>query len=166
MLISTYKNTPWFLPTGKDKILSPGKQSEPGQLYTQIALLAEQEGNLAAWLAGLPEHLRFSHCKVDTELRAEQQMLQIRYLHARLMIHRQNLIWTIRREKAKASEWKDNFLQTVIMATVHQCVECACDLVSLVTEYSKGTGLRPWWLNIQCWLFFFLFSLLLLTCYI
>ena len=150
VLLSTYRDTPWCLPTGKGDSTHQDTHSSPIQLYVQMQLVMSQEEKLASWLAGLPDHLDFNYCNSNPRLRKQQRTLQVRYLHARLTIHRQSVISAIRRDKDREREHGDSFLNTVLIAGVRQCVESACDLANLVKQHSKEDSLGPWWLNVQC----------------
>ncbi|KAF2461172.1 fungal-specific transcription factor domain-containing protein [Lineolata rhizophorae] len=149
VLMSTYRDTPWFLPSAANETSRESNNIGSAQLYTQLELLSAQEGKLSAWLVKLPQHLQFDYRNSDSRLKKQQRTLQIRYLHARLVIHRQSVIATIRRDKERAAEQSDHFLRSVMAASVRQCLDCACKLVELIEEYSKDQSLGPWWLNVQ-----------------
>lgn len=149
MLVSTFRDTPWCLPGGAQGLR---ESHEPDSLHLniQIGLVIEQEGKLTAWLAGLPEHLKFDGDEVDERVKRQRNMLHVRYLHTRLMSHRQNLLSLIRRDSERTKKLDDKFLKTVVMASVQQCVECACDIVSLVSQSAGSKDMGAWWYNVQC----------------
>lgn len=149
ILVSSLKDTPWChsARTGDG---SDNGDLDPIQFNIQIGLAVEQEGKLSVWTKTLPEHLQFDNPPTNPRSRSRQQMLRVRYLHTRLMIHRQNLLSVIQRDRTKTMEPIDKFLETTLMASVRQCVECACDIVGAVKDGAQSKHMGPWWQNVQC----------------
>lgn len=149
VLVSTNRDTSWHPSANSDLSSTHDPRSGASRLYSQLSLSADQEGRLSEWLEGLPEHLRFDHYNPDVRVRKQQRTLEIRYLHARLMVHRQTVIPAIRYGLQQIGNG-DKFLLNAVPASINQCIECACTLVKLVKEYSSQQSLGPWWMNVQC----------------
>ncbi|KAK5193429.1 hypothetical protein LTR99_006981 [Exophiala xenobiotica] len=147
-LSSKSANNPWVLPKKKDNNLT--KTDPRNVIYTQMAVALDQESKLAVWLEQLPEHLHFDFENTDSKLRRQQRSLQARYLHTRLMIHRMNMLAAAGPGKGKVlTEFNDSFLQSILTASIQQCIDCSCELASLVKEYYVQNSLGPWWLLLQ-----------------
>ncbi|KIW34463.1 uncharacterized protein PV07_01241 [Cladophialophora immunda] len=131
-----------------------------GAIYTQTSVALEQESKLSTWLDNLPEHLRFNYANTDPKLRMQQRSLQIRYLHTRLMIHRPNMIFALKFDSRKENLCRnDTFFQSILSASIEQCIQCCTELLSLVKEYYEQKSLGPWWLLLQ-----FIFTTLATLC--
>lgn len=140
---------PWMV--SKEKETGTTKEDARKVIYTQMSTALEQESKLAAWLDQLPGHLRFDFNNSSPKLRKQQRSLQTRYLHTRLMIHRPNMISALRPDKGESScESKDGFLQSILTASIRQCIECSCELMGFVEEWYGQNSLGPWWLLLQC----------------
>ncbi|KAJ9639739.1 hypothetical protein H2204_003532 [Knufia peltigerae] len=130
--------------------LSSKSNGPRNDIYSQMSLALDQESKVAQWLERLPEHLRFNYNNTDTKLRRQQRSLQTRYLHTRLMIHRMNMLSAVSSDKRRdPSQLNDKFLQSVLAASVQQCIDCSCELISLVNDYYQQNILGPWWLLLQ-----------------
>lgn len=148
-LSSNSLNSPWMLSKKKDSGLT--KENPRKLIYTQMTLALEQESKLAVWLEELPEHLCFDYDNTHPKLRKQQRSLQARYLHTRLMIHRLNMISALGPDKENNDiERNDNFLHSILTASIQQCIDCSCELISLVKEHYEQNNLGPWWLLLQC----------------
>ncbi|OIW35200.1 hypothetical protein CONLIGDRAFT_627257 [Coniochaeta ligniaria NRRL 30616] len=148
MLAYMLRDAPWCLPgRGPRSTRDP----DPIRLNIQIGLVVEQEGKLAKWLSGLPDHLQFSAETADEKIKRQQKMLRVRYLHIRLMSHRPNLLSVIQVGRDdKATVLGDKFLESVVMASVRQCVECACDIIAVLQNTTGPEDMGAWWYHLPC----------------
>lgn len=146
---SISKNTPWLLPV---RYANAGDTGELSAIHftIQLGTVMEQEGKLRSWYDGLPDHLQIRIPNANEKVQRQQDMLQVRYLHTRLMTHRQNLLSVMLCERKNINPLEDNFLRTVVMASVRLCVECACEIVKKVKNSAKSKRIGPWWYNVQC----------------
>ena len=119
------------------------------QMSIQIAQVGEQEAKLAAWKRTLPEHLQFEAIYEDEECRRQCLMLHLRYLHIRLLVHRQVLSIVVRQGSRKVNMPPPGYLKSVITASVEQCAECASQTVSVITGNQNARAIGPWWYNIS-----------------
>lgn len=148
MLACMLKDAPWCLP---GHVARPSRELDPIRLNIQFGLVTEQEGKLSVWLSSLPAHLQFSAVTEDEKVKRQQKMLRVRYLHIRLMSHRPNLVSVIQigRDSEK-SVLDDNFLKTVIMASVRQCADCACDIIAVLKDITGPEDMGAWWYHLPC----------------
>ncbi|KAK4944638.1 hypothetical protein LTR10_016072 [Elasticomyces elasticus] len=146
--LSSNSNGTWALARGKNNNLP--KRDPRESIYTQLAMSLEQESKLVLWLEGLPEHLQFDYDNADHKLRRQQRSLETRYLHTRLMVHRLTMISALGPDKGKPyAQPTDSFLQSILTASIQQCIECSCKLIELVKKYYEQKSLGPWWLLLQ-----------------
>lgn len=120
------------------------------QLSLQLAQISEQEAKLAAWKRNLPDHLRDESACAAQETRRQYFILQLRYLHIRLLIHRQMFSTVARKGNRKVIMPPPGYLRSIITASVEQCAQCATQTVSIITNNQSSRLIGPWWYNIQC----------------
>lgn len=146
MLAYMLKDAPWCLPGYGAR---PTRELDPIRLNIQIGLAVEQEGKLSMWLSGLPDHLRFGAETTDEKVKRQQKMLRVRYLHIRLMSHRPNLLSVIQVGRGKTTTvLDDDYLKSVTMASVRQCVDCACDIVAMLKDTNGPEDMGAWWYHL------------------
>lgn len=145
MLSYMLKDAPWCLP-GHGQ--SSARELDPIRLNIQIRLVVEQEGKLAMWLSGLPRHLQFDAETTDGKVKRQQKMLRVRYLHIRLMSHRPNLLSVIQAGRDKTTVLDGDFLRSVVMASVQQCLDCACDIVTMLKDTNGPEDMGAWWYHL------------------
>lgn len=148
-LSSSSANAPW-MPSKRQTDGKSIKTDATAIIYAQLSAALEQESNLACWLEELPEHLQFDYINSNSKLRKQQKSLQARYLHTRLLIHRPNMISALKLDKSQDYlGGSDNFLQSILTASIQQCIQCSCELISLVQDHYRQNSLGPWWLLLQ-----------------
>ncbi|KEF55725.1 uncharacterized protein A1O9_08475 [Exophiala aquamarina CBS 119918] len=148
ILVSISKDTPWSLP-GRNTNVAEATDLEPIHFIIQLGLVMEQEGKLRSWLDSLPAHLQFKAVCQSEKIRTQQSMLRVRYLHTRLMTHRQNLLSLIQCDRKRLDSLEDDFLQTAVMGSVRTCAQCACDITEMVKNSAATQNMGPWWYNVQ-----------------
>jgi hypothetical protein len=149
ILVSISKDTPWSLP-GRNANVAETTALDPIHFIVQLGLVVEQEGKLRSWLDSLPAHLQFEAIHQSEKIRRQQSMLRVRYLHTRLMTHRQNLLSLIQCDRKRLDSLEDDFLQTAVMGSVRTCAQCACAITEMVKSSAATQSMGPWWYNVQC----------------
>ncbi|KAK5462564.1 hypothetical protein LTS15_002276 [Exophiala xenobiotica] len=148
ILVSISKDTPWSLP-GRNANVAETTALDPIHFIVQLGLVVEQEGKLRSWLDSLPAHLQFEAIHQSEKIRRQQSMLRVRYLHTRLMTHRQNLLSLIQCDRKRLDSLEDDFLQTAVMGSVRTCAQCACAITEMVKSSAATQSMGPWWYNVQ-----------------
>ncbi|OQV05070.1 Fungal specific transcription factor domain-containing protein [Cladophialophora immunda] len=148
ILVSISKDTPWSLP-GRNANAAETAALDPIHFIVQLAIVMEQEGKLRSWLDNLPDHLKFGAVHQSEKIRRQQSMLRVRYLHTRLMTHRQNLLSLIQCDRKRIDSLEDDFLRTVVMGSIRTCTQCACDITEMVKNSAAAQNMGPWWYNVQ-----------------
>lgn len=149
MISSMFKEISWCLPWQASSRTSRREkvEHEIPSLYVQLGLVAEQEGRLAVWLSGLPEMLRWDK---EATSNGQQKMLYIRYLYTRLMSHRPNFLSVVELDFKNFQSLCDSYLQSTIMASVRQSIQCATDIITEIKVFGPSKVIGPWWYNMQC----------------
>jgi hypothetical protein len=117
-------------------------------------LLAESiqlDGVLVAWRDGLPPHLCLDSEPSEWHFERQRSVLLMRFLHTRLLIHRQILLFYI------SCRISDTFQLDLIRLCIKRCVMAACESITQMRRLRQRKSLSSFWHNSHC-----MFSLQLL----
>ncbi|KAJ9614660.1 hypothetical protein H2200_002797 [Cladophialophora chaetospira] len=106
-----------------------------------LALSVQLDGELVAWQENLPRHLKPEAQALDWHFERQRNILMMRFLHARHLVHRQTLLLYITRRV------KDPFQQEIMRTCVKRCITAAYDSITQVSTLHQHNKLSPFWHN-------------------
>ncbi|KAI5461872.1 fungal-specific transcription factor domain-containing protein [Mariannaea sp. PMI_226] len=111
------------------------------ELHDMLATSIKLDGELVAWQEGLPPHLRQDSDAPEWHFERQRNVLLMRFLHARLLIHRQALLFYVSRRI------HDAFQLDLIRLCIKQCVIAACESITQMKILRQRKSLSSFWHN-------------------
>lgn len=133
--------------TGEDAAKSGKLRSGAGRMTDPAELLAmsiQLDGALTAWQDGLPPHLRPGSDAAEWAFQRQRSVLLMRFLHLRLLIHRQTLLLYISRPVA------DQFQLELMLPCIKRCVLAASESITQMRFLRQHNALSSFWHNSHC----------------
>ncbi|RFU30256.1 hypothetical protein B7463_g6097, partial [Scytalidium lignicola] len=104
-----------------------------------LSLSIELDGDLVAWQKKLPPHLRLNSQLPDWPFERQRSTLFMRFLNARLLLHRQILLIYV------TCIVKDDFQREVMHCSVRRCITAAHETVCQVRLLHEKRFFHYWW---------------------
>ncbi|OAP54239.1 hypothetical protein AYL99_11340 [Fonsecaea erecta] len=106
-----------------------------------LALSIQLDGELTTWQDNLPGHLKPGAEGLEWHFERQRNVLLMRYLHARHLIHRQTLLLYITRRVT------DHFQREIMLKCVKRCVTAAYDSITQMGSLHHQNKLSSFWHN-------------------
>ncbi|OAG36760.1 hypothetical protein AYO21_09033 [Fonsecaea monophora] len=106
-----------------------------------LALSIQLDGELTTWQENLPNHLKPGAEGLEWHFERQRNVLLMRYLHARHLIHRQTLLLYITRRVT------DHFQREIMLKCVKRCVTAAYDSITQMGSLHHQNKLSSFWHN-------------------
>ncbi|OAL20910.1 hypothetical protein AYO22_08538 [Fonsecaea multimorphosa] len=106
-----------------------------------LALSIQLDGELTTWQENLPSHLKPGAEGLEWHFERQRNVLLMRYLHARHLIHRQTLLLYITRRVT------DHFQREIMLKCVKRCVTAAYDSITQMGSLHHQNKLSSFWHN-------------------
>ncbi|OQV06225.1 Fungal Zn2-Cys6 binuclear cluster domain-containing protein [Cladophialophora immunda] len=106
-----------------------------------LALSIQLDGELTTWQENLPSHLKPGAEGLEWHFERQRNVLLMRYLHARHLIHRQTLLLYITRRVT------DPFQREIMLKCVKRCVTAAYDSITQMGSLHHQNKLSSFWHN-------------------
>ncbi|KAJ5609961.1 hypothetical protein N7510_006680 [Penicillium lagena] len=107
-----------------------------------LARMIELDGELIAWQNALPRHLRPGIQSQEWHFDRQRNVLLMRFLHARLLIHRQTLLFYVSRNRES-----DSLQKEIMQACLKRCVTAAHESITQMRLLHKHNLLSSFWHN-------------------
>ena len=133
--------------TPRQTTTAQGTESRPVikmDLPDLLAKSIELDGDLLKWQTALPPHLRPDSEAPEWHFQRQKSVLLMRFLHTRLLIHRQALLFYIFRPIA------DSFQLEIIFTCIKRCVMAASESISQMRLLRQQNLLSSSWHNSHC----------------
>jgi hypothetical protein len=117
-----------------------------------LAVSIQLDGALIAWQEGLPHHLRPNTEASEWHFERQRSVLLMRFLHTRLLIHRQNLLFYI------SCRVSCPFQLDLIRLCIRRCVMAAYESITQMRLLRQRKSLSSFWHNSHCMLPLYLCS--------
>ncbi len=120
------------------------KQLVKIELHDLLAMSIQLDGALLAWQDGLTLHLRTESDAPEWHFQRQRSVLLMRFLHTRLLIHRQTLLFYIWRPIA------DPFQLEIVLPCIKRCVMAASESITQMRLLRQHNSLSSFWHNSHC----------------
>ncbi|OIW23940.1 hypothetical protein CONLIGDRAFT_657486 [Coniochaeta ligniaria NRRL 30616] len=126
---------------------SSGEDAKSGRLRVRmeppdlLAMSIQLDGALTAWQDGLPAHLRPESEASEWAFQRQRSVLLMRFLHLRLLIHRQTLLLYISRPVT------DQFQLELMLPCIKRCVLAASESITQMRFLRQHNSLSSFWHN-------------------
>ena len=117
------------------------RASRPVDISRLIASAVELDGALSDWEQALPKHLHFGLQAQEWHFQRQGSVLLMRFLHSRLLVHRQVLLVSI------THGIEDEFQRTVVNACVRRCVTAAHETITAMAALRQQKLQSSFWHN-------------------
>ncbi|KAL6834625.1 N-terminal binuclear Zn cluster-containing/DNA binding domain-containing protein [Trichoderma camerunense] len=146
VLDTLYDNTPSSSGSagGSSTSSSAGRDTRvriKADLPDLLAMSIQLDGELVVWQSMLPPHLRTDSDVTDWHFERQRSVLLMRFLHIRLLIHRQTLLYHILRRIS------DPFQLDLAHLCIRRCVMAAHDAIHQVHLLQQNNFLSSSWHN-------------------
>ncbi|KAL7932210.1 N-terminal binuclear Zn cluster-containing/DNA binding domain-containing protein [Trichoderma chlorosporum] len=147
VLDTLYDNTPSTSGSGaggSSASSSAGRETRvriKADLPDLLAMSIQLDGELVVWQSTLPPHLRADSEISDWHFARQRNVLLMRFLHIRLLIHRQTLLYHILRRIS------DPFQLDLAHLCIRRCVSAAYDAIAQVHLVKQNKQLSSSWHN-------------------
>ena len=114
------------------------------RLSDLLAMAIQLDGELVAWQQALPAHLHPDSDMMEWHFQRQRNVLLMRFLHARLLVHRQTLLFYASRCI------RDTFQLDLARLCISRCISSAYEVITQMRLLRQKRSLSSFWHNSHC----------------